>query len=55
MLAVALLAIAVAGAATAGVAMAVWTDPDAIGACAQPPLTPQVAAGTAPRRAPSPA
>ena len=26
--------------------MAVWADPDAIGACAQPPLTPQVAART---------
>ena len=45
-LAVALLGIVVAGAATAGAAIAFWADPDALGACAQPPLTPQVAART---------
>jgi len=41
-----LLCLGVAGAATAGAATAFWADPDAIGACAQPPLTPQVAART---------
>jgi penicillin-binding protein 1A len=40
------LAVALLGIVVAGAAIAFWADPDALGACAQPPLTPQVSART---------